>query len=173
MFIASQPLVGFTCILKVFLSASFKFGIVYTLAYRCFRICSDWTKFNQELRFLKGVFLKNGYPLGFIDSCFKKVIDNVLTESSVKLTVEKHLLISPFPFLEDISLQLRTKLRKSFKNILNCCKVQIVYKSQRRLSSQFHLKEPFPYDFCLKLYINICVEDAIFPITVRWTSILG
>ena len=111
--------------------------MVYTLAYRCFPICSDWTKSNQELRFLKGVFLKNGYPSGFIDSCFKKVIDNVLTESPVKLTVEKRLLILFLPFLGDISLQLRTKLRKSFKNILNCCKVQIVYKSQRRLSISF------------------------------------
>ena len=66
--------------------------MVYTLAYRCFRICSDSTKFNQELRFLKSVFLKNGYPSGFIDSCFKKAIDNVLTESPVKVTVEKRLL---------------------------------------------------------------------------------
>ena len=37
-------------------------------------------------------------------------------------------------------------LRKSFKNILNCSKVHIVFKSQRRLSSQFRLKEPLPYD---------------------------
>ena len=37
-----------------FLPATYKFGMVYTLAYRCFWICSDWTKFNQELRFLKG-----------------------------------------------------------------------------------------------------------------------
>ena len=125
--------------------------MVYTLAYRCFRICPEWTKCNQELRFLKGVFLKNGYPSGFIDYCFKKVIDNVLTESSVKLTVEKRLLILPLRFLGDISLQLRTKLRKSFKNILNCCKVQIVFKSQRRLSSQFRFKEPLPYDLMSKV----------------------
>ena len=95
-----------------FLPATYKFGMVYTLAYRCFRICSDWTKFNEELRFLKGVFLKNGYPSGFIDFCFKKVVDNVLTESPVKLTVEKRFLILPIPFLGDISLQLRAKLRK-------------------------------------------------------------
>ena len=93
---------------KGFLPATYKFGMVYTLAYRCFRICSDWTKFNKELRSLKGVFLKNVYPSGFIDSCFKKVIDNVLTESPMKLTVEKRLLILPLPFLGDTSLQLRT-----------------------------------------------------------------
>ena len=69
----------------------------------------------------------------------------------MKLTVEKRLLILPLPFLGDISLQLRTKLRKSFKNILNCCKVQIVFKSQRRLSSQFRFKEPLPYDLMSKV----------------------
>ena len=102
-----------------YLSATYKFGMVYTLAYRCFRICSDRTKFTQELRSLKGAFLKNAYPSGFIHSCFKNVIDNFLTESQVKLTVEKRLLILPLPFLGDISLQVRTKLRKYFKNILS------------------------------------------------------
>ena len=39
-----------------------KFGIVYTLAYRCFKICSDWTKFHEELSFLKVFFLKKRVP---------------------------------------------------------------------------------------------------------------
>ena len=29
-----------------FLPATHNFGMVYTLGYRCFRICSDWIKFN-------------------------------------------------------------------------------------------------------------------------------
>ena len=29
-----------------FLQTTYKFSMVYTLAYRCFQICSDWTKFN-------------------------------------------------------------------------------------------------------------------------------
>ena len=113
-----------------FLSEIYKFGIVYTFAYKLFRICSDWTKFNQELKLLRGVFWKNGYPSGFIDSCFQKVIDDALTEFLGKLTDEKGLLVFPLPFVGDISLQLRTQLRKSFKDILICCKVQIVFKSQ-------------------------------------------
>ena len=60
-------------------------------------------------------------------------------------------LILPHPFLGDISLQLKTKLRKSFKNILNCCKVKIVFKTQRRLLSQFRFKEPLPYDLMSKV----------------------
>ena len=29
-----------------FLPATYNFGMVYTLGYRCFRISSDWIKFN-------------------------------------------------------------------------------------------------------------------------------
>ena len=42
-----------------FLPAVYKFGMVQTLVYRCFRICSNWTLFRTQLTFLKGVFQKN------------------------------------------------------------------------------------------------------------------
>ena len=60
-----------------FLPTIYKFGMVYALAYRCFKIWSDWNKFIEELSFLKQVFLKNGYPLSFIDNCFKKFVDKL------------------------------------------------------------------------------------------------
>ena len=56
----------------------YKLGMVYTLAYRCFKICSDWNKFHEELSFLKQVFLKNGHPLSFIDNCFKTFVISCL-----------------------------------------------------------------------------------------------
>ena len=50
-----------------FLRSTYKFGTVNTLAYRCFRICSSWTKLHTKLLFLKTNFLKNGYPENFIN----------------------------------------------------------------------------------------------------------
>ena len=37
-----------------------KFVMVYTLVYRCVRICLDWIKFHIEITFLKKIFRKNG-----------------------------------------------------------------------------------------------------------------
>ena len=51
-----------------FLPSTYKFGTVYTLAYRCFRICSSWTKLHNELVCLKKTFVKNGYPEDFINA---------------------------------------------------------------------------------------------------------
>ena len=33
-----------------FLPSVYKFSMVYTLVYRCFRICSDWKKLHAELK---------------------------------------------------------------------------------------------------------------------------
>ena len=71
-----------------FLPTVYKFGITYTLAYRYFKIYSDRTKFPEELNFLKHVFLKNGYPLSFIDKCFKMVINKLVIKRSQVTTVE-------------------------------------------------------------------------------------
>ena len=60
-----------------FLPSTYKFGMIYTLVYRCFILCSDWTKFHAELVTLKEIFLKNGYPTSFIDNCFKKFLDRL------------------------------------------------------------------------------------------------
>ena len=60
-----------------FLPSVSKFGRVYTLVYRCFRICSNWTQFHTELTFLEGMFQKNGYSENFIDKCFMKFLNNI------------------------------------------------------------------------------------------------
>ena len=74
--------------------------------------------------------------------------------------VEKKTLILLLPYLGCISLQTRTKLRKSFQGILNCCKLQIVFKSQSKLTNVSDSK-------CLEWFINTCVKGASLPITLR------
>ena len=57
-----------------FLPSTHKFGMLYTLVYRCFTFCSDWTKLHRELVTLKEIFQRIGYPKSFIDKCFKEVL---------------------------------------------------------------------------------------------------
>ena len=128
-----------------FLPTVYKFGMVYTLVYRCFKICSDWTKFHEELSFLKQVFLKNGYPLSFIDNSFKTFVDKLFIKRPQLATVEKKTLFLSLPYLGEIFLQTRTKTTKSFKGLLNSCKLQIVFKSQRN-TQIFRFKDHLPFD---------------------------
>ena len=74
------------------------------------------------------------------------VIDKLVIKRPQVTTAEEKTLILSLPYLGDISLQTRTKLRKSFKDILNCCKLQIVFKSQRKLANVFRFKDRLPFD---------------------------
>ena len=73
-------------------------------------------------------------------------MDNIHGVKETTLTVEKKPLVLVLPYLGSISLQTRTKLKKSLKNILNCCKLQIVFKNKTRLGNKFHFKDQIPKD---------------------------
>ena len=124
-----------------FLPSTYKIGMIYTLVFRCFRICSDWNKFHKEIICLKDIFLKNGYPTSFIDKCFETFLDQLFIKKPQVLTVEKRTLTLVLPFLGNLSLQTKTKLQNLLKRVLGCCKIQIVFKSQRNLSNVFRFKD--------------------------------
>ena len=58
--------------------------------------------------------------------------------------VPKKTLFLVLPYLRPLSLQTRTKLRKSLKGILNCSKLQIVFKSQNKIAKAFRFKDHIP-----------------------------
>ena len=150
-----------------FLPSVYKFGMLYTLVYRCFRICSNWMQFHTELTFLKGIFQKNGYPENFIDKCFKKFLNNIHLVNKNVPTVEKKRLLLVLPYLGITSLQTRTKLQQTLKSALNCCKLGIVFKCQTRLSNSFCYKDPIPKGLISVLFINVSVVSAKSPIIVK------
>ena len=88
-----------------FLPSSNKIGLLHTLLYRCFRICSDWTKFHLELVKLTDVFKNNGYPENFINNCFKVFLDNKYRVREKVTTVPKKTLFLIFLYLGPLALQ--------------------------------------------------------------------
>ena len=109
-----------------FLPSTCKIGMFRTLLYKCFTICSHWTKFYLELVKLMDVFKSSGYPEYFINRCFKMLLDKKHRIQEKVVTVPKKPLFLVLLYLGPLSLQTRTKLGKSLKGILNGCKLQIV-----------------------------------------------
>ena len=81
-----------------FLPSIYKFVMAYTLVYRCFRICMDWTKLHRLLPLLKRIFCKKGYPENFIEKGFKRFLDNLHLIKENVPTVEKRGLLLVFPY---------------------------------------------------------------------------
>ena len=66
-------------------------------------------------------------------------------------TVKKKRLLLVFLYLQIISLHTTTKLLQTLKGVLNCCKLEIVFKCQTRLSNSFCYKDPMPKDITSSL----------------------
>ena len=90
-------------------------------------------------------------------------MDNIHVVKETTLRVEKKLLVLVFPYLGSISLQTRTKLKKSLKNILNCCKLQLVFKNKTRLGNNFISRIVFPNILLLVSFTNFSVDSAMSP----------
>ena len=95
--------------------------------------------------------------------CFKKFMDNIHVVKETTLAVEKKPLVLVPPYLGSISLQTRTKLKKSSKHILNRCKLLVVFKNKTRLGNKFHFKDPIPKDLTsgvvYKFQCGLCSES--------------
>ena len=126
--------------------------------------------FHQQLILLREMFQKNGYIEHFIDRCFELFLNRIHILKENVPTVDKKPLPLVFSYLGTISLQTRAKLQKSIKGILNCCKLQLVFKSQNKLCNNFHFKDLVPqiltsgvfYKFqcglCDESYYRVCVR---------------
>ena len=95
--------------------------MLHFLVYRCFTLCSHWTKFHRELVTLKEILQRNVYPKSFIDKSIEKFLDRLHIIKPTLANVEKNPLSLVLPYLGLISLQVRAKIRNAMKNTLNCC----------------------------------------------------
>ena len=125
-----------------FLPDAYKIGMIYTLVNRCFRICSGWSMFRQQLILLREIFQKNGHPENFIDIYFKLFLNRIHILKEKFTTVEKKPLPLVVPHLGTISLETRAKSQKSIKVVLNCYKLRVIFKSQKKLCNNFCFKDP-------------------------------
>ena len=120
--------------------------------------------FTQNWFRLIDVFKNNGYHVNFITNCFKVFLDNKYRIQEKVITVPKKTLFLVLLYLGPLSLQTRAKLRKSLKGILNCCKLQIVFKSQNKLAkANFVLKIVIPKELTssivYKFQCGLCNES--------------
>ena len=81
-----------------------------------------------------------------LTNVLKKFLNNIhLVKENVPAVEKKHLL-QVLPYVGIISLQTRTEQQQALKGVLNCCKLEIVFKCQTRLSNSFHYKDSLPKD---------------------------
>ena len=99
-----------------FISDTCKIGLVHSLLFRFFKICSCMENFDVEVELLRSIFKCNNYPVNFIDQCIKKFFGELYVPKKIVPTVPKKKLLVVLPYLGTFYLNLRKRLYKSVSN---------------------------------------------------------
>ena len=140
-----------------FIPESYKKGLLLTLLFRTYSICSDWSKIHNEIVNLKNIMLKNNFSSRFTDRCVELFLDKLFSKKKIVHTVPKKVINISLPFMGKDSLKIRGNLTKIAKTYFPFCKIQVMFNSGKRLGSFFSFKDKVPLNArSLVLYKFTC-----------------
>ena len=88
---------------------------------------------NFQIEALKSIFKHNNYPQNFVNQCIKKFLIKLFIKKDLNFMVPKRELTFVLPYLGKLSLDLRTRLRRTIERDLPCCKQKVIFRSKCRL----------------------------------------
>ena len=127
-----------------FLPEIYKTGLVQTLLFRLFTICSNWSLVHKEIEFLKAVMRKNSYPDRLLDSVIHRFLSGIFVVKVTETTDERQTFQLHLPYLGKLTTRTEHAVRKLFQQYIPNCKVRITTKATVRLSSLFSFKDKVP-----------------------------
>ena len=127
-----------------FMPETYKRGLLSTLLYRAYMVSSTYLGFHEEIEKLKKIFSKNGYRTKFIDRCIYKFLDKLYGKKDLVTTVPRKEVSIMLPFLGSVSWKMKKDLVQSLRSAAPFCKLKIIFKTSKRLSSCFNFKDRFP-----------------------------
>ena len=125
-----------------------KRGLIETLLHRSFRLCSSYEYFHREIETLKSIFKHNNYPPppppppNFVNHCIKKFLNKLFIKKDLNFMVSKRELTFVLPYLGKLSIDLRTRLRRTIERNLPYYKLKIIFRSKCRLNTLSRFKDP-------------------------------
>ena len=153
-----------------FIDDEYKHGLIFTLLFQIFSIVSDFSKFHEELNYLKNVLKKISFSSTLVDKCIKIFLNKQFSQKILEHTVPKKELCIVLPYLGMSSICLRTCLQKSINSNISFCKIKVIFKSPTQLFLGSKIR--FLRIYALTLFISLRVVDAMLPITVKLAVIL-
>ena len=113
-----------------FMPVTYKRGLVSTLLYRAYIICSSFQTLYNETENLKKIFSH------FLIKLYEKKVPVA--------TVPKKDLLMLLPFLGTTSWKIKNDLIRTIRKNAPACNIKIIFKTTKRLSSCFTFKDKFP-----------------------------
>ena len=128
-----------------FLPEIYKRGLVHTLLFRMFTICSNWQLIHSEIEHLRSVMRRNAYPDCLLDNVIKRFLTRLFVVKNDSQVVKETKTFQIFlPYLGPLTARTEHSINKLFHQYLPKCRVKVITKATVRLSSLFSFKDKIP-----------------------------
>ena len=145
-----------------FLPTEYKRGLLHTLLYRTYNICSSYLQIHEEINHLKSVWHKNSYPLFFIDNCIYRFLNKLfLKRTRDSTTTQKKEITISLEHLGKISILAKQQLTNIFISCRKDIKLNFVFKTSNRLRNPLRFKDQLPKFTNSKVLYKLSATFAI------------
>ena len=127
-----------------FVPKSYKRNLITCLVTRAFKICSHSTTFDIELEYLKDFFLKNGFPINFINKMFRCTLEKIYKPFQQLTTVPRKQIFFSTIWLEFPSEILKRKLTQIVRKYYPQLELKFVFKNNNTIGNFFKFKDVLP-----------------------------
>ena len=136
---------GFYINFESFIPGIYKRCLIETFS---FRLCPNYESFHREIETLKSITKRNTHPHNLVNHCIKTFLNKLFIQRDLNFTVPKRELICILPYLGKVSLDLRTKLRRTIERNLPICILKIIFRSKCGRNTFFHFKDSLKTKIC-------------------------
>ena len=128
-----------------FIPMTYKISLVSTLLHRAYTICSSWKQIDSEIKQIKTLMRRNGFPLDQIDRTVSRHLNKIHNGPKEKHdeTEVKKVLIC-LPYLGAFSKRLQSRIQKTVGQNLPSVHINFVFRSSSRLRTLFSFKDKIP-----------------------------
>ena len=152
----------------------YKANSIKTLINRGFRLCSNWTNFDTEMKKLHKYFVQNGYRSDLFYKILNGIVDKIFKPPSPIFTAPKKKIYITMPFLgnkqDSFSKELRYILCKFYPFLeiyiapINPLKIGTFFKFKDSLPAEFRFGVVYKYSCpkcTLGTYIGCTIRQLI------------
>ena len=128
-----------------FVPKTYKYNAISTMAYRAIRICSSYPALAEEFEFIRNLSLKNGYPIAFVESIFRRQLNLIYEPRAVTpVALETDTVVLRVPYYGKPSQIYAKRVIAAVTKQYPLKKVRVVYDITARIGLNFTIKDQIP-----------------------------
>ena len=141
---------------------SYKKGLVNSLVFRAWKLCSSYVLFHSEIMFVKELLMSNGYPANFIDSIVHRFLSKQFSNTDVMQPYGPHKrrVYLCLPYVGELATnKFARQVRRLITKIAPCVELRLSVSSCTKTILPHEVKikvECFKSEWC-------CIPNFLFP----------